>query len=98
MIGGGLEGSGPSLPLCAASQHRFTAPTERTPSKGSASNGHPVGETTTSRTSTTTRTSTIAVNGERQTAKTEVRKQNAEPGDDNPKTEPKRDIKGEDRG
>jgi hypothetical protein len=42
MIGGGLEGSGPSLPLCAASQHRFTAPTERTPSKGSASNGHPV--------------------------------------------------------
>jgi hypothetical protein len=33
MLGGDMEGSGPSLPLCAVSQHHFTAPTERTPSR-----------------------------------------------------------------
>ena len=36
LVRSGLEGSGPSLPLGAVNQHRFTAPTERTPSSGSA--------------------------------------------------------------
>jgi hypothetical protein len=40
MIGGSLEGCGPSQPLPAVNQHHFTAPTERTPSRESASNGH----------------------------------------------------------
>src|SRR4029077_5733728 len=39
MIGSDLEGGGPSQPWPAANQHHFTAPTERTPSRGSASNG-----------------------------------------------------------
>src|SRR6266436_193134 len=39
MIGGSLEGCGPSQPLPAVNQHHFTAPTERTPSRGSADNG-----------------------------------------------------------
>jgi hypothetical protein len=41
MIGGGLEGCGPSQPLPAVNQHPFTAPTERTPSssRDSATNG-----------------------------------------------------------
>src|SRR5258707_1130869 len=39
MIGGGLEGCGPSQPLPAVNLHRFTAPTERTPSREPASNG-----------------------------------------------------------
>ena len=37
-----LEGCGPSQPLVAVNQHHFAAPTERTPSRESASNGHPV--------------------------------------------------------
>src|SRR6478672_8418407 len=37
---GGLEGCGPSQPWPAVNQHHFTAPTERTPSRESASNGH----------------------------------------------------------
>jgi hypothetical protein len=36
-----MEGSGPSLPLCAVSQHHFTAPTERTPSQGNDQQGNP---------------------------------------------------------
>src|SRR5262249_62226382 len=44
IVGGELEGSGPSLPLRTVSQYRFTAPTERTPSSGPASNGLPFGE------------------------------------------------------
>jgi len=43
MIGGGLEGCGPSQPLPAVNQHRFTAPTERTPSRETAGNGPSVG-------------------------------------------------------
>jgi hypothetical protein len=39
MIGAGLEGCGASQPLPAVNQHRFTAPTERTPSREPASNG-----------------------------------------------------------
>src|SRR6266436_5821087 len=39
MIDGGLEGCGPSQPWPAVNQHHFTAPTERTPSRESASNG-----------------------------------------------------------
>src|SRR4029077_5964142 len=38
LIGGGLEGCGPSQPSPAENWHRFTAPTERTPSRESASN------------------------------------------------------------
>jgi hypothetical protein len=38
MIGGGLEGCGPSQPLLAANQRRFTAATERVLSRESASN------------------------------------------------------------
>jgi hypothetical protein len=37
-----LEGYGPSEPLPAVNQHPLTAPTERTPSRGSAGNGHRV--------------------------------------------------------
>ena len=40
MIGGGLEGSGPSQPWPALDHHRFTAPTERAPSGGSPGNSH----------------------------------------------------------
>src|SRR5260370_394402 len=43
MIGGGLEGYGPSQPLPAVNQHRFTAPTERAPSRGPPGNGPSVG-------------------------------------------------------
>ena len=38
-IAGGLEGCDPSQPLPAVNQPHFTAPTERTPSRGSASHG-----------------------------------------------------------
>ena len=41
MIGADLEGCGPSQPWPAVNQHHFTAPTERAPSRGSASNGVP---------------------------------------------------------
>jgi hypothetical protein len=41
MIGAGLQGCGPSQPWPALDQLHFTAPTERTPSRGSASNGQP---------------------------------------------------------
>jgi hypothetical protein len=37
----GTEGCGPPQPWPAVNQHRFTAPTERTPSRGSANNGRP---------------------------------------------------------
>jgi uncharacterized protein YndB with AHSA1/START domain len=40
MIGGDLEGCGPSQPLPAVNWQHFTAPTERPPSRESASNGH----------------------------------------------------------
>ena len=40
IIDGDLEGCGLSRPLPTLNQHRFTAPTERTPSRRSASNGH----------------------------------------------------------
>ena len=40
MIGSDLEGCGPSQPLPAVNGHHFTAPAERTPSRGSASNDH----------------------------------------------------------
>src|SRR5258708_33817446 len=43
MIGAGLEGCGPSQPLLAVIKHRFTAPTERTPSREPAGNGPSVG-------------------------------------------------------
>jgi hypothetical protein len=43
MIGGGLEGCGPSQPRCAEINTGFTAPTERTPSRESASNVPSVG-------------------------------------------------------
>ena len=43
MIDAGLEGCGASQPLPAVNQHRFTAPTERTPSREPASNGPSVG-------------------------------------------------------
>jgi hypothetical protein len=39
MIGGGLEGCGPSQPWPAVNWHHCTAPTERTPSRESAGNG-----------------------------------------------------------
>src|SRR4029077_17427288 len=39
MTGEGREGCGPSQPLPAVNRHHFTAPTERTPSRESASNG-----------------------------------------------------------
>jgi hypothetical protein len=42
MIGGGLEGCGPSQPLLAVNRHHIAAPTERTPSRESAGNVHPV--------------------------------------------------------
>src|SRR5258708_35618318 len=42
LIGAGLEGCGPSQPWPAVNQHRFTAATERAPSRESANNGHPV--------------------------------------------------------
>src|SRR4029077_13443871 len=46
MLGGGLEGCGPSQPWPAVNQHPFTAPTERTPSRESASDGLPLVATT----------------------------------------------------
>jgi hypothetical protein len=36
----GMEGCGPSQPLPAVNQHHFAVPTERTPSRESAGNGH----------------------------------------------------------
>ena len=36
---GDLEGCAPSQPFPAVNQHHFTAPTERTPSRESATNG-----------------------------------------------------------
>ncbi|HEX7194298.1 MAG TPA: hypothetical protein VF207_04955, partial [Chthoniobacterales bacterium] len=42
---GRLGGSGPSQPLPAVNWHLFTAPTERTPSRESASNGHALAAT-----------------------------------------------------
>jgi hypothetical protein len=41
MIGAGLAGCGPSQPWPTLDQLHFTAPTERTPSRGSASKGQP---------------------------------------------------------
>ena len=43
MIGAGLEGCGPSQPLPAVNLQRFTAPTERAPSREPAGNGPSVG-------------------------------------------------------
>jgi hypothetical protein len=42
MIGVDLENCGPCQPLPALNQHPFTAPTVRTPSRESTSNGHPI--------------------------------------------------------
>ncbi|HEV3211519.1 MAG TPA: hypothetical protein VGY91_14780 [Chthoniobacterales bacterium] len=42
MIGGGVEGCGPSQQPVRQSQPHLTAPTERTPSRESISNGHSV--------------------------------------------------------
>ncbi len=45
LIHSDLEGCGPLAAAVRRYQQRFTAPTERTPSRGSARNAHPIAAT-----------------------------------------------------